>query len=469
MRKYIFKFLSFVSIAFLLLLSFTSCNDYNDLGLDILPGTDLINVKNVEIKDSIIAYANEETGIVTSKTGNNLLGNFNDPLFGTTNANFATQLRTLAYPDFGTNPVIDSSFLFLYYASVYGDEQAEQHIKVYELLSGLDADAEYTQEIDLKSMASAQILGELSFTPIIELDSIYGDTIIQLVKIPLDNSISQKILDADSLDKVSNDAFLTYFKGLYIESESNNSAETGSLITLKSAIEYINALGTSYSVDTPFYDLQIYYKNEESLNKEDPDTLPNGLLTSGLYITEYSARVSNITHNYAGTAFANDLDQQIEQENNIYIQPTGGLKSRVWIGGLSGWRDSVNVSINKAELVFQVDTIASDITNYPPPANLTLTFVDKDGEERLPIDYFFSPYFYDGSLDTADYTYHFNITQHVQRVINVTDPEDDNYVGNQGFYLTTGQRANDAKRVVLEGTKRENGVKFVITYSEYLK
>jgi len=120
-------------------------------------------------------------------------------------------------------------------------------------------------------------------------------------------------------------------------------------------------------------------------------------------------------------------------------------------------------------LVFQIDTVASDIENYPPPSSLILTFVDKDGKERLPVDYYFSPYFYDGSLNTDDYTYHFNITQHVQRVINVLDPEDENYVGNQGFYLTTGQKADDAKRVILEGTKRNEGVKFIVTYSEYLK
>jgi len=468
-RKYIQKFLSFVSITFLVILALTSCNKYSDLGLEILPGTDLINVKNVVIKDSITAYANLETGIVTSKSRNNLLGNFNDPLFGTTNANFATQLRTLSYPDFGTNPEVDSSFLFLYYGPVYGDIQTEQHVKIYELLSGLDVDAQYTQDVDLKSMASTQPIGVLSFTPKIELDSTYGDTIIQVLKIPLDNSIAQKILDADSLDKVSNDAFLNYFKGVYVESETNTSG-TGSLITIKSAIDYITALGSSYSVDNPYYDLQIYYKNDESKEKLDPDTLPNGLLTSGLYITEYSARVSNITHNYTGTPFVNDLDKQVKQENNIYIQPTGGLKSSIWIGGLSSWRDSTNVAINKAELVFQVDTTASDIENYPPPSSLVLTFVAPDNEEYQPEDYYFNPYFYDGSLDTADYTYHFNITQHIQRVIDYTNPSDTiNYVGNQGFYLTTGRRADDAKRVILEGTKRNEGVKFIVTYSEYLK
>lgn len=455
MRKYIHQILLLGAGALMILLGFSSCNEYNDLGIEILPSTDLFNVKNTEVKDSISAYANSESGIVTSEASYNLLGSFNDPVFGSTNANFAAQFRLKSYPDYGTNPVVDSLFLFLYYTGVYGDTLTPLHISVYELESSLDPDQEYTQDVDLKSMASNQKIGELTFMPKIELDTIYGDTIYQTIQIPIDLSLGQKLIDADSTDKVSNDVFLQYFKGLYIECEPV-SGGTGSLLTLNaSANSTINYSGSA---------LGLYYNNDENMAEEEPDTLFRAFV-----ITENSARVSSITHDYTGTAFMSDLDKDVKMENNIYIQPTGGLKSQIWIGGLSGWRDSLNVSINKAELVFQVDTIASDIDNYQPPSNLILTFVDKDGEERLPIDYYFSPSFYDGNLDTTDYTYHFNITQHVQRVINVLDPEDDNYVGNQGFYLTTGQRADDAKRVVLEGTKRNNGVRFLVTYTEYLK
>lgn len=455
MKKYIRQFEIIVAGALLFMLGFSSCNEYNDLGLEILPGTDLFNVKNVVVKDSITAYANSETGIVTSKSGYNLLGSLNDPVFGNTTTSFAAQLRIKSFPDFGSNPEVDSAFLFLYYTGVYGDTLTPLHISVYELETSLNPDEEYKQDIDLKSMASSQKIGELTFTPKVKLDSTYGDTILQAIQIPIDLSLGQRLISADSLDKVSNDAFLQYFKGIYVECDPV-AGDVGSLLTVHAS----ENTSTNYSGSA----LGLYYNNDENKEKETPDTLFRAFI-----ITENSARVNNITHNYTGTPFVNDLDQQVKQENKIYIQPTGGLKSRVWIGGLSGWRDSVNVSINKAELVFQIDTVASDIENYPPPKQLTLTFVDKDGEERLPIDYYFSPYFYDGYLNTDDYTYHFNITQHVQRVINVTDPEDADYVGNQGFYLTTGQKSDDAKRVILEGTKRNSGIKFIVTYSEYLQ
>lgn len=456
--KYNIKHILRLSIGiFLLIVTISSCDDPNDLGLEILPGTDLINVKNKVIEDEISAYVNSESGIVTNRENYNLLGSINDPVFGNTTVNFATQYRIYSYPGIGTNPKVDSTFLYLYYRIIYGDTITPQNIKVYELETPLNADIDYTQDVDLKSMASTLPIGEYTFTPKVELDSASQDTLFQVVKIPIDNSLGQKLLDADSLDLISNDAFLSYFKGLFIETEKLSASESGTLITLSSAAEYSNFIGSYYNEDTVLIsDLQIFYKS-------DTDTT-----TTEFYITQYSARVNSIQHDYTGTAFANDIDQEVEQEEYLYVQPTGGLKSYITIDGLESWRDSTNISINKAELVFQVDTIASNIDYYRPPSQLILTFLATDSAEYRPIDYFFHPVFHDGYL-RADYTYHFNITQHLQRVIDVFDPEDDNYVGNQGFYLTTGQRSSNAQRVVLEGTGRENGVKLIITYSEYLK
>jgi len=436
-----------------LMLFLTACDKTNELGIEILPGADLINVHNAVIQDEISAYANSESGIVTSKSQYNLLGSLQDPLFGNTTVNFATQVRLSSFPDFGDNPVVDSTFLFLYYRSVYGDTITPQHIKVYKLEASLDADSEYDQDTDLKSMASPVSIGELTFTPKVELDSASQDTLYQVLKIAIDNSIGEKLVNADSLDLVSNDAFLNYFKGFYLESEKVTAPGSGSLVKLEA----------SSSSTFQGSALLVYYDNDSNMVQEEPDTLARAFV-----ITQYSARVNNIQHDYSGTPFYDELDQEVEQNENIFIQPTGGLKSFIHIDELEGWRDSLKTAINKAELVFQVDTIASDIENYPPPTSLILTFVDTDGEERLPIDYYFNPNFYGGYLRN-DYTYHFNVTQHLQRVINVIDPDAEDYVGNQGFYLTTGQKSDDARRVVLEGTGSENGVQLIITYSKYLQ
>ena len=143
--------------------------------------------------------------------------------------------------------------------------------------------------------------------------------------------------------------------------------------------------------------LLVYYNNDENTidleEDEEPDTLSQVYL-----ITQYSARVSAIEHDYTGTPFLENLDSEEVEDDLVYVQPTGGLKSRITISGLESWKDSTNMGINKAEIIFHVDTVASDIHNYPPPNQLLFTFVAPDEEEYRPIDFFFSPAFYGGSF-----------------------------------------------------------------------
>jgi len=457
-RKYIHQMLHFGTGFLFLFFAITACNEKNELGLELLPGEDLINVKSVEVKSDISAFTFSEDNIVTSEHSTNLLGSLNDPVFGNTTAGFAAQFRLTSYPAFGDNPVADSTFLILYYRVIYGDTLTAQNLKVYELEESLNPDIEYTQETDLKLMASTDAVGELTFTPKVELDSTTADTLYQYLKIPIDNELGNKIVTADSLDLSTNEAFMNIFKGLYVEAQKLMTSESGTLLS----VETVPTSTFNGSV------LAIYYNNDENRHKQEVDTLTPDTLSRVFRITQYSAKVSNITHDYTGTAFENSLNQEEEQQAKIYIQPTGGLKSKILIDNLLNWQDSAKTAINKAELVFQIDTITSDKDNFTPPLRLLLTYIDPKGEEKLPVDAGFNPYFYDGYL-RSDYTYHFNITQHLQRIIDITDPNDEDYVGNQGFFLTTGQRPDIANRVVLEGANQPDGIKLIITYSKYLQ
>jgi len=151
---------------FVLVNILVACNsEQNDLGLGILPDEDLINIRNISVSDKIASYTFTENGITSNKGGTNLLGTLNDPVFGKTTANYAAQFRLTSFPDFGTNPVVDSVRLYLYYRNIYGDTITTQHVKVYEMETYLDPDAEYTQDIDLNSMASDIPLAEFDYTP----------------------------------------------------------------------------------------------------------------------------------------------------------------------------------------------------------------------------------------------------------------------------------------------------------------
>lgn len=430
--------------AIALLVLFVSCEENNDLGMDLLPSEDLIEVRNLVEKSSISSYTYREDSIQTNESSKNLIGTFNDPVFGETNIDFAAQFRLQAYPDYGTNPVVDSVKLYLYYRGVYGDTVTPQNFNVYELESALDVDADYYQDTDLKSLASDQLIGQREYTPQIRIDSASADTFFQLISIPLDNSLGEKLVNADSLQMVNNDVFLEYFKGLYIETEKETD-EGGAILQLDAAA----------NSDFQGSAMVVYYNNDENMEADEPDTMLNPYV-----ITQFSARVNSIKHDYSETAFFENLNADTGDDSLIYVQSTGGLKSKIYIDDLSLWKDSVNTAINKAELVFQVDTLASEVEKYMPPRQLLFTVLDEEGREFLPVDYLFSPVFYGGALNPNDYTYKFNITQHMQEII-------EGEAENLGFFLTTAQKNNEANRVVLKGSGSQTGIKLIITYSKF--
>ena len=423
-------------------LVFAGCNEKNDLGLEVLPKDDLISVNMKIEEDDISSFTFGEDSIRTDESSSSLLGSIKDPVFGTTTIGYATQLRLQAFPDFGENAVADSIKLVIRYTALYGDTVTPQIFRVYELASNLDIDADYYQDVDLKSLASDQLLGEIVYTPKIVLDSTGQYRYQQTFSIPLDISLGEKLVNADSSLLINNEVFIEFFKGLYIETEELT-GEGGTILTLNEITS--EQLGTG---------LVLYYNNDENMAEEEPDTLYTAFLVS-----DFSARVNSISHDYSNTAFEENLDSEVSEDSLIYIQSTGGLKSRILIKDLLSWKDSVNTAINRAELIFEIDTLASDVSNYPPPSQLLFTVVDSVGNEFLPIDYVFDPNYYDGSLG-EDYTYRFNITQHLQQII---DGSADNY----GFFLTPANKNNEANRVVLKGARSETGIKLVITYSKF--
>lgn len=454
-RKRIFKY-SLIAFAIATVAFISACNEPNDLGMELLPSTDLIEVKNLVEKNSISSYTYTEGPIRSDEPSKSLLGSFYDPVFGKTTINFATHFRLQDYPDYGSNPVVDSVKLFLYYRQVYGDTVTPQKFRIYELAEPIFADTineqsggsfnyPYFQDVNLKEKASSQLLAEFEYTPVVKVDSTSQDTFLQLMRIPLDNSLGEKLISADSTQMVNNDVFLEYFKGLFIEAEEQSTVG-GSILSLEAA--------SSGSFQGSA--LVIYYNNDENIADETPDTLLNAYVISDL-----SARVNSIVHDYSGTSFETNLNVDTGEDSLIFVQATGGLKSKIYIEGLTSWKDSLNIGINKAELVFQVDTIASEVEKYPPPAQLLFTVLDETGKEFLPADYSFLPSYYGGVL-RSDYTYRFNITQHLQQII-------DGEAENHGFFLTTAHKNSEANRVVLKGSNSQTGIKLVITYSKFMQ
>ena len=422
-------------------------NEINDLGKDLLLPGDLVQVR-VFSEKNIKAYTVTDGNQRTDEPEFNLLGTFNDPLFGKTIADFACQFRIDSFPDHSNFAEPDSLVLYFLYKELYGDTLTPQRFKVYELASDLSLDGKYFQDVNLKSLVKPEVIGERIYRPRFELDSLtnkYGstkaapkDTLVQEVSIKLNTSLLNKLWAADSLTMSDNDRFTNFFKGLYLEVGDLN--EGGSLMKV---------FGSTYAPQ-----IVLHFHNSETDS-----------LTYSYRVSKNAARVSRFTHDYSNTAFAANLDKLDGQDSLIYLQTTGGLRTKILIPDLGTWKDSTDFAINKAELIFTLEPELSDTTKYPPAEQLVLSAigVDKEGKEikYLPSDFTFSQAYYGGVYNHKDKTYRFNIANHLQEVIDGKKGKE-----NMGFYLSTSLPSSTFGRVVLKGATSKTGIKLDIAYSK---
>jgi Domain of unknown function (DUF4270) len=437
----------------LMVITFLSCtNDSSKTGLGLLPTGDLVVVGKVT-DSKIQAFVVNDEKQRTDKPRFNLLGTFNDPVFGKTTADFANQYRLTGYPGFNKTNHIDSLVLYTAYKQVYGDITTPQILKVYELSSDLPFDDKFYQDIDLKGMSKSEVLAEKSYIPKFKLfyDSLKTvkttgstkltpkDTVSQEISFKLSSTLINKLLAADSVTNSKNDLFLQYFKGLYIEAGNLNSGGT-----------LMKTVGSG---------LMMYYHIAN-------DTIQHSYVYTN---NKTASSVSRFTHDYSQTAFFPHLNKETVQDSLIYLQTSGGLRVKVLIPNLGIWSkiipamsnnpDTTRLAINKAELIFTLDTIQSEPLKYLPSEQLVFSAIASDGKTYLPTDYFFSPAYFGGGYNILDHTYRFNITQHIKDVITKKKT-------NYGFYLETSFKNSIARRLVLKGATSKTGIKLEITYSK---
>jgi len=407
------------------------------LGVNLLPGIKIFETRYHQDKSSIITSVSTDTKIRVDRPQYNLLGSYNDPLFGRTDAFFAAQFRLPYHPDYKASAQIDSIVLRMYYKKIYGDTISRQTLNVYELTSGLNYKSIYLSSFNIKNIASTEPIGTGSFIPKFRTDSLKTDTTEQVISLRLKNSFGSYLLGVDSLKMTDNDAFLNVFKGLYIGSSPIN--RRGTLVSVKAASSMI----------------VLYYHDSQK------DTLG-----FAYRVTSNSANVSGYVHDYTQARFYTNLDKENNADTLIYIQPTGGIKSKILVPSLSLWKDSVNFAINKATLTFHVDTILSDYRRFQMPARIYLKVITDTGEEEFPADTQLSSAYYGGFYDHATATYSFNVTQHLQQLIKGVKA-DGTPIHNNGFYLVQSERNISAERVVLKGQGSSKPVELNIAYTRY--
>ncbi|MBL0736396.1 DUF4270 domain-containing protein [Flavobacterium sp. GN10] len=243
-----------------------SCDkDFNAIG-EGLVGDDHFGLESE--KYDVLAFNQEVTPIQSNNMSPNALGIFDNPLFGTTTANFTTQLGLASYSlTIGESPVIDSVKIQIpYYShvistddkgnskyeldSIYGDKNGKIKLSVYE--SGIQMRNSYfnggsqlpqfyytDQNTDffnekkgtrLNNSANRLENEEFFFSAAEYKDSITTDgkkTLTRVkpeMRLHLDTKFFQdKILNAAASKLGAEDVFQEYFRGLYFNVEKSGS------------------------------------------------------------------------------------------------------------------------------------------------------------------------------------------------------------------------------------------------------
>ncbi len=406
-----------------------------------------------------------------------LLGVNSNSTFGSLNSDLITQVYLpLLGVDFGDNPIIDRVVLDIpYFAtrdgfqaatdpdtgkpifdesgdtiqvpnfildSIFGKKDLAYNISVSELgtfLNTLDPDdaTQYQEYYSDKEYTKKDQLSNDLFTPnrndtvlyverrfldddpstVDDIDTIKRLNSVPTIKFDLDKPFFRErfINHENSSDFDSNDNFVRYFRGLYIDAEGFD----GSLMNLPTAP------GT----------MTIYYTNEEIVDEEaDEDLNYNGITGESDVLANVKqtmtfgfghVRTGVYDREYAGSAIAPLLlNPDYENgETKLYVQGAAGSEVIIELFDQEtlNYLRQENFLINEANLVFYIDGDQGDL-----PDRL---FLYKYDYHSLIRDYYntqLGQEMFGGTLeydsDGNPEKYKFRITDYISKVLNPSNP-----------------------------------------------
>lgn len=156
--KTIFSSLLLLAVVFLI----TSCDDnMNELGTSIQPSIDKISVG----MDTLTLSAKTvQFDSIFGKTKNPVLGEYQDPVYGTIRSDYLGELYIPEGSAFPEDAVVDSVKLGIFYNSWVGDSISPMEVSVYEINKMLPQSTYYTNFDSKEYYDNASLLGKSMFT-----------------------------------------------------------------------------------------------------------------------------------------------------------------------------------------------------------------------------------------------------------------------------------------------------------------
>jgi len=285
------------------------------------------------------------------------------------------------------------------------------------------------------------LLAQKTFLPRVN-DSVVIDTATKLKIIPqlrlnFNTELGTRFLNAPAADRLTNEAFINYFKGIAITTDEENTPGAGSLV--------------SFYLQNTYSRLRMYYHNSA-----DTTVFDFTIGTACAHFNQYN----HFGHANASPDFKAQLngDTTLGQQK-LYIQALGGTKIKLHFPNLKKWASNKKIAINEAQLIM---TNADATAPYTSPSQLSMRVLYKDGTITYLVDELdvLGAGYYDGFYKPSAKTYRFRISRYIQQLlIPATD--------NSGLYLFVPGAGISANRLVLNGTNKAipGHIKLAITYT----
>lgn len=417
----------YLSAAFLLALTIAAgCKKKtNTLGLGALDPNELLASGGVEMLD-LITYTVEEDTMPTDNQLFVILGNYNDPKFGTFKSGFFTQYHLNGTLDFdGGTPILDSAVLSLAYRRSYG-KLDEQKFQVYELGEGLHIDSTYYKHTTKAHTGSELVMDAYEDQVPNMSDSVLiaGDMRPPQLRLRLEDARFQTFLN-DAVSTPSNfdtDAHFTeYFKGLHVYSDTDPSTGAGGVF--------------SFNLVDPDTRLTIYYKID-------------GVQFSIELNAEAScADFNQVTVNNP-SEITNTFENPLFGQTQYYAQ---AFKSRAKVDFPEVDNLPKNCIVHNALLVVPVSHQTS--ASYAPSVALSAGYkTDEDGIVGFQVI----------AYDETSKSYIIDVRDYLQDVVT-------GEAENRGVFLYPTFFSSTAERIIFNGryTSNKHKPRLIVKYTEY--
>lgn len=340
----------------ILLATFFSCEDPNEIGLNINP--DIQNLKILELEIPLEAVSVQQDSVNTTLSGRLNVGKLTDQVFGITRATAFSEVKSSTFsPNLADDAKFDSLVISVAVDHFYGDGfDQSQKISIHRLGKLLDDDRTYysfdSEEVPVEN------IGLLEFT----VPENHSDTVNLSLK--LDDVLGKQLFDSASAGSQvfgNFDNFDEFFYGLAFVPDDANSMLVGI------NVQDINTV------------MQLYYS--------EPDDTVSQLINFALTgATQNHSYYSNIEHDRSGTSIAGITDFYTEfssVDDRVFMQSGNAIYPKIKLDALRDFVANNDIMVSRADLV--IEQIEPFQTGFEPP-DLFFMFLTDQSNRFLRID-----------------------------------------------------------------------------------